>query len=404
MKQPLQSRLIIQDSRRKNLSAIGFIDPSPKQITIRKASIGAFKNKENININEIQKHKTPQNATTEDIRKQISQLIKRTTQQQRTKLKKIDIVCDEQIEINNNQDSIFDEFTLRLLYQKELEYKIHPSFFDHQTNITPIMRSILFDWISEVCKEFTLKRETFHLCVHNLDRYMSKIQISKQELQLLGLASLSIACKIEEIYPPKINDFSQASNYSFTEQQIIEKEQHILTQLKWLINPPTLYLWSSWYLSQWDIYYPQPKLQIKQPTQASYTLFRHYMTLLDCVILDIKLYQFTNREIVASLLYLVLLKQFSGSTYQRIVENKLQEREILDFQHIYKPFIELVFGFQFTQLTRCIKYLTKFLTLDIIIDQHGQFKVTAEKELEEAYEYFLSIQTHNPANLQFIRK
>jgi cyclin E len=59
------------------------------------------------------------------------------------------------------------------------------------------MRSILYDWISEVCKEFTLKRETFHLCVHNLDRYMSKIQIAKSELQLLGLASLYIACKIE---------------------------------------------------------------------------------------------------------------------------------------------------------------------------------------------------------------
>lgn len=44
------------------------------------------------------------------------------------------------------------------------------------------MRSILYDWISEVCKEFTLKRETFHLCIHNLDRYMSKIHISKSEL------------------------------------------------------------------------------------------------------------------------------------------------------------------------------------------------------------------------------
>ncbi|CAD8064769.1 unnamed protein product [Paramecium sonneborni] len=91
MKQPLQSRLIIQDARRKNLSAIALIDPSPKQVTIRKASIGTFKNKENININETQKQKTPQNTNTEDIRKQISQLIKRTTQQQRTKLKKIDI-------------------------------------------------------------------------------------------------------------------------------------------------------------------------------------------------------------------------------------------------------------------------------------------------------------------------
>ncbi|CAD8058303.1 unnamed protein product [Paramecium primaurelia] len=405
MKQPLQSRLIIQDARRKNLSAVALLDPSPKQITIRKASIGGLKNKENMNSNDTQrKQKSSQNTNTEDIRKQISQLIKKTAQSQRTKLKKIDIGCQEQIEINDQKEGIFDEITLRLLYQKELEYKIHPQFFEHQSHISPLMRSILYDWISEVCKEFTLKRETFHLCIHNLDRYMSKISISKSELQLCGLASLLIACKIEEIYPPKVNDFSSASNYGFTEQQILDKEQDILSELKWMINPPTLYLWSSWYLSQWDIYYPQTNLQMKQPTQSSYTLFRHFMTFLDCAILDIKLYQFTNREIVSSLLYLVLLKQYCGCTYQRIVENKIQEKDILDFQRIYKPFIEIVFGFQFTQLSKCIRYLTKYLILDIVVDQPGTTKVVAEKELVEVYEYFLSIQTHNPAGLQFIRK
>ncbi|CAK81696.1 unnamed protein product (macronuclear) [Paramecium tetraurelia] len=380
MKQPLQSRLIIQDARRKSLSAIAFLDPSPKQITIRKAPIEAFKNKENININETQKNKTPQNANIEDIRRQINQPIKRTTQQQKTKQK-----TKQTLSVKNKYKSMIT----KLLYQKEQEYRINPLFFDHQTSTTPIMRSILFDWISEVCKEFTLKRETFPLCVHNLDRYISKIKISKQELQLLGLASLSIACKTEEIYPPKINDFSQAKRITYAHlTKMVDKSSYTLPLD----------------LSQLDIYYPQPKLQIKQPTQNSYTLFRHYITLLDCAILDIKLYQFSNREIVASLLYLVLLKQFSGSTYQRIVENKLQERDLLDFQHIYTPFIELVFGFQLTQLAKCIKYLTKLLTLDIIVDQHGQFKVNAEREFEEAYENFLSIQTHNPANLQFIRQ
>lgn len=44
------------------------------------------------------------------------------------------------------------------------------------------MRSTLIDWLAEVCKEFTLKRETFHLCVHNLDRYLSKVSVAKCEL------------------------------------------------------------------------------------------------------------------------------------------------------------------------------------------------------------------------------
>ncbi|CAD8166455.1 unnamed protein product [Paramecium octaurelia] len=177
----------------------------------------------------------------------------------KTKLKKIDIVCEEQIGIIDNQDSILMNLLLGYYTKrnKNIEY-IH--FFEHQT---PIMRSILFDWISEVCKEFTLKRETLHLCIHIIDRYM---QIYKQELQLLGLA----------------RNLSQASNYSFTEQQIIKKEQHMLTQLQWLINPPTLYLWSTWYLYL--------------------TSFVHiastFIALFDCVILDITLYQFQEERLL----------------------------------------------------------------------------------------------------------
>lgn len=35
------------------------------------------------------------------------------------------------------------------------------------------MRSILVDWVMEVCMEFLMKRETFHIAVNIIDRYMS---------------------------------------------------------------------------------------------------------------------------------------------------------------------------------------------------------------------------------------
>jgi len=35
------------------------------------------------------------------------------------------------------------------------------------------MRAILLDWMMEVCAEFNLKRETFHLAVIYVDRYLS---------------------------------------------------------------------------------------------------------------------------------------------------------------------------------------------------------------------------------------
>lgn len=34
------------------------------------------------------------------------------------------------------------------------------------------MRSILLDWAMEVCMEYLMKRETFHLAINYIDRYL----------------------------------------------------------------------------------------------------------------------------------------------------------------------------------------------------------------------------------------
>jgi len=45
------------------------------------------------------------------------------------------------------------------------------------------MRTILIDWMIEVCTEFTLKRETFYYALNYVDRYLSiKRNIRKQDL------------------------------------------------------------------------------------------------------------------------------------------------------------------------------------------------------------------------------
>jgi len=41
------------------------------------------------------------------------------------------------------------------------------------------MRAILFDWMIEVCNEFTLKRETFYSATALVDKFLSKVEISK---------------------------------------------------------------------------------------------------------------------------------------------------------------------------------------------------------------------------------
>ena len=98
-----------------------------------------------------------------------------------------------------NNTCAIDTETISYLIMREIDYSPDPHYFEKkQPNITWIMRAILLDWMMEVCMEFTLKRETFHYAVNYVDRYLSIVgTIQKWELQLIGVASLYIAAKME---------------------------------------------------------------------------------------------------------------------------------------------------------------------------------------------------------------
>ena len=93
----------------------------------------------------------------------------------------------------------FTQQTLEHLIKKEYEYSPNCNYFKNlQKVITPYMRAILIDWMMEVCNEFTLKRETFHLAVNYVDRILSlSCNVQKNELQLIGVVSMFLASKIE---------------------------------------------------------------------------------------------------------------------------------------------------------------------------------------------------------------
>jgi cyclin B len=48
--------------------------------------------------------------------------------------------------------------------------------------------------------------ETLFLSIFILDKYIEKIQVSRDNFQLVGIASMLLAAKYEEIFFPEIND------------------------------------------------------------------------------------------------------------------------------------------------------------------------------------------------------
>ena len=66
-----------------------------------------------------------------------------------------------------------------------------------QKDITPVMRTILVDWLIEVQENFELFHETLYLCVRLVDLYLSKKEVKREYLQLVGATCMLIASKFE---------------------------------------------------------------------------------------------------------------------------------------------------------------------------------------------------------------
>lgn len=86
---------------------------------------------------------------------------------------------------------------------------------DSQPELNFKMRAILVDWLIDVHMTFNLMPESLYLTVNIMDRYLSMEAISRKQLQLVGISSMLIACKYEEIWAPEVK-----KNPSFVKQRI----------------------------------------------------------------------------------------------------------------------------------------------------------------------------------------
>jgi len=104
--------------------------------------------------------------------------------------------------------------------EKEFTTSVRPTFMETQTHINERMRSILIDWLVEVHLKFKLVPETLYLTVNIIDRYLEKEEVSRPKLQLVGVTSLLIASKYEEIYPPELRDLVYICDRAYTRNEV----------------------------------------------------------------------------------------------------------------------------------------------------------------------------------------
>jgi len=130
------------------------------------------------------------------------------------------------------------------VYLRYLEEKfpVRQSYMtlDPKPEITPRMRSILIDWLIQVHSRFSLLQETLFLAIGILDRYLQgKMRdIGRKRLQLVGITSMWIASKYEEIFAPEVNDFVYITDNAYSSAELRAMELDILRALDFNLGRP----------------------------------------------------------------------------------------------------------------------------------------------------------------------
>ncbi|KAK4315759.1 hypothetical protein Pmani_013036 [Petrolisthes manimaculis] len=120
----------------------------------------------------------------------------------------------------------------------EVQNPVNPKYLEGQV-ITWKMRAILIDWLIQVHTRFTLMPETLYLTVAIIDRFIQvERNIPRNKLQLVGVTSMFIASKYEEMYCPEIADFAFMTDKACSKADIMKMEVVMLKKLKFHISYP----------------------------------------------------------------------------------------------------------------------------------------------------------------------
>lgn len=224
-----------------------------------------------------------------------------------------------------------NEVWLYMVYKEEASLNLrNPRLFEENSNFMPRMRAILLDWVMEVCEVYHLRRVTYYLTVDYFDRFLSiRPDVPKNQLQLVGVTCLFLAAKLEEIYPPRLTEFSYVCDGACSPEEILSCELLILNSLGWDLNIMTPSDWLNLYM---QIHFQATNVQRQKlhldinkqfifPQYSGYQ-FTRASQLLDMCSLDPGFLKFSYSTIAAAAMYFMYGKKSalsaSGLTWKQL--------------------------------------------------------------------------------------
>ncbi|KAK7857928.1 putative cyclin-a3-1 [Quercus suber] len=218
-------------SHKITLQKPGNIKSSPNK---RRVVLGELPNSSNVVVPVNNK---PVTKTKPKAKKALSTTLISTTKGSPTKVEIDDGYDDPQL--CGAYASDIDDY----LHKMEMEPKRRPmpNYLEKvQKEVTANMRGVLVDWLVEVAEEYKLLPDTLYLAISYIDRFLSLNVVHKQKLQLLGVSSMLIASKYEEITAPDVGDFCYITDNTYPKEEVVKMEADILKSLKFEMGNPTV--------------------------------------------------------------------------------------------------------------------------------------------------------------------
>ncbi|XP_013696127.1 cyclin-SDS-like isoform X2 [Brassica napus] len=185
--------------------------------------------------------------------------------------------------------------------------KAYRSAMDH-TDLIPRLRLIMVQWIVQQCSEMGLQPETLFLGVSLLDRFLSKGSFNNERtLVLVGIASLTLATRIEENQPynsiRKRNFYIQ--NLKYSRHEVVAMEWLVQEVLNFKCFSPTIFNFLWFYLKAARA---NPEVERKAKSLAVTSLSDHTQL---C---------FWPSTVAAGLVVLACIEHNKISAYQRVIK------------------------------------------------------------------------------------
>lgn len=125
-----------------------------------------------------------------------------------------------------------EEASLQIETMYSNEEQINPDYLVNHPDVNHRMTLILLDWLTDVGVKFKLNNNSFYRCIQIIYKFMGKsTNIPRKNLQLVGVTSLYIASKLEEIYPVEMKDLTRVCDNALSVVDIEDMERKIAKQM-----------------------------------------------------------------------------------------------------------------------------------------------------------------------------